>query len=185
MIHLVFNRPSGHLKVFNEDGSVWDTIDAGGDAWGSTPAAAPYGHFYPIRPGHYMLQQPIANAPPIDAEGAWKIPVVDIDAATANTLIQAGKAALAGTQYDIGGITFPIGNLERDARTEILIHGGGSNLRPRGMDPMDPFQKLCKTHGCTRLHNADLARLARFVQQAIGGNTMVYSVAGDPIVLPY
>jgi hypothetical protein len=185
MIHFVFNRPSGHLKVFRDDGSVWDTIEAGGDAWGSTPSAAPYGFYYPVRPGHYVLQAPLANVPPIVAEGAWKIPVVDIDAATLRLLVDAGRATAAGTDYAIGEIALPVGNLARDGRTEILIHGGGSNLPKHGLDPFAPFQKLTKTHGCTRVHNADLARLVALVRQSIANNTFVYSIAGDPIKLPY
>jgi hypothetical protein len=185
VIHLVFNRPSGHLKIFRDDGSPWDTIDAGGDAWGSTPQAAPYGFYYPIRPGHYVLQAPLRNAPPLEAEGAWKIPVVDIDAGVVTALVNAGRAAAAGPEFAIGHITLPVGNLARDGRTEVLIHGGGSNLRKHGLDPFGAFQKLTKTHGCTRVHNADLARLAAFVQGALDGNTIVYSVVGDPITLPY
>ena len=34
MIHLVFNRPSGKLKVYKADKSLWGELDAGGDTWG-------------------------------------------------------------------------------------------------------------------------------------------------------
>jgi hypothetical protein len=186
MIHLVFNRPTGKLKVFEPNGSLWDVIDAAGDAWGDGVAGhAPYGHDYPIPPGHYALQSPQSIAPPLVSEGAWQIPVTDISTATLANLVNAHRASEAGTQVLIAGIALPIGELGQHGRDGVMLHGGGSNLANLDppQDPLAPFQQLCKTHGCTRLHNADLARLVAFLQPLMSGNTAVYTVVGEPLKL--
>ena len=46
------------------------------------------------------------------------------------------------------------GQERRYGRAGIAIHGGGSVLGPRGC--WQPFQPLVTTHGCIRVHNADL-----------------------------
>jgi hypothetical protein len=186
MIHLVFNRPTGKMKIFERDGSLWDIIDAGGDAWGDGVLAdAPYGHDYPIPPGHYALQQPQPIAPALASEGAWQIPVTDLSTQALTKLVAAHIASESGTDVTIGGVSLPIGGLARHGRDGVMLHGGGSNLANLNppQNPLEPFQPLCKTFGCTRLHNADLGRLAMFLQPLVNDNTVVYSVIGDPIKL--
>jgi hypothetical protein len=59
-----------------------------------------------------------------------------------------------------------------------MVHGGGSNLGfPACFAPM---QLLCKTYGCTRVHNADLLTLMNYLlPQLKSGRMAVYSVIGD------
>ncbi len=180
MIHLVFDRPTGKLKLFKPDRSLWGTLDAGGDAWGDgTIADGPYGHLWPCPPGHYVLEAPQSIAPPSAAEGAWQMPVADMPSAVADRLVEAHDAARDGSSLTIGGISQPIGQLAKYARSAIMIHGGGSN----DPDPLADYQPLCKTDGCTRLHNADLERVVTFLSPLFGDNTVVYTIAGTPLPL--
>jgi hypothetical protein len=192
MVHLIFNRPSGNLKVYEPDKSLWDTLAAGGDAVGSDPAQAPWGLYYPCPPGHYVLSAGIRNVPDaanpdlVIEEGPYRIPVSDMDAATLATLTAAGDASGAGSAVQIGGITLPIGGIAANGRDGILLHGGGTYLH--GLTPPEdqaPFQPLCKTEGCTRLHNADLIRLVGYLAPLFAGNTVVYSIFGNPLPLPH
>jgi hypothetical protein len=184
MIHLVFNRPTGKLKTFTPEGSLRSTIDATGDAWGDG-AHAPYGHNYPIPPGHYRITSHERFPSPIVSEGPGQIYVADIDDATLATLVGAKKASMAGQQVTIGGVSLAIGNLAKYGRSEIMLHGGGSNLAQLSPaeDPLAPMQALCKTHGCTRLHNGDLLDLMLYLGPLYTGHTVVYSVVGDPLKL--
>ena len=184
MIHIVFERPLERLKVFLNDGSLWDSIEASGDAWGDG-TSGPYGHDYPIAPGHYCVTAVDPIDPAIVSEGAGQIEVHDIGPATLSLLEGAGKAISAGSNVDIGGIGLPVGGLARYSREGIMIHGGGSNLVEHGLNPLAPDQPLCKTEGCTRVHNADLARLMTLLNEEMSDNTVVYSVIGDPTPLPY
>lgn len=180
MIHLVFNRPTGKLKVFEDDGSLWDVLDAGGDAWGDGDLAdGPYGLDWPCPPGHYLLERPQAIAPPSAAEGWWQIPVADLSSATAESLVEAGRASRDGANLIVGGVSQPLGQLAQFGRAAIMVHGGGSN----DPDPLADFQPLCKTLGCTRLHNADMARVVAHLSPLFDDNTMVYTIAGAPLSL--
>lgn len=180
MIHLVFNRPSGKLKVYKADKSLWGELDAGGDTWGDgNPADGPYGHLWPCPPGHYLLEAPQVIAPPSAAEGAWQMPVVDLPSATIARLVQAHDATQSGPDLTVGGLTQPVGQLAKYGRSAIMIHGGGSN----DPDPLADYQPLCKTDGCTRLHNADLKRLVAFLSPLFADNTVVYTIAGAPLPL--
>ncbi len=194
MIHVIFNRPGGTLKIFQDDGSLWATIDAGGDAWGNygvsddaTPPSPPYGHACWLPQGHYVLGPPETLAPPIASEGPAQIPVLDISTATMEELLQAGKASASPTGYVIGGIHLPAGQLARYGnRRGLLLHGGGSNLA-KLKPPQDPLandQALCRTFGCTRLHNGDLNDLVAFLRPLLNGNTVIFSAVGDPKPLP-
>jgi hypothetical protein len=178
MIHLIFNRPTGRLTVYDADGSVWDTIDAGGDAWGAAPNNE-WGHDAPMPPGHYTLGAPEPIDPPSLAEGVAQIPVHDVDEQTLANLVRAGVASESGTNVTIGGVAAPIGGLSRFGRGGIMIHGGGSN-DPK---PLEPFQPLCKTEGCTRVHNADLDRLTAFINARISGSTVIYTAIGSALTL--
>ncbi|HEX3549623.1 MAG TPA: L,D-transpeptidase family protein [Candidatus Elarobacter sp.] len=182
MVHLVFNRPTGKLKIYAADGSLWDVIDAGGDAWGDPN----YGSNGPMPPGHYVLGAPQRFAP-IVSEGAGQIPVADIDAAATSALVNGGKASVVDGGLTIGGIIAQTGQLAAFSRSAIMLHGGGSNLATLDppQDPLAPYQQLCKTEGCTRLHNADAARLADFLDANAAGNTVVYTALGRPLTLPF
>ena len=181
MIHIVFNRPAGKLKVFGPGAALPD-FDAGGDAvTDGITADGPYGHLWPTPPGHYVLKAPEALTPRLVAEGAWQIPVDDISDATVTLLVAAGDAERSATGAVIGGIDLPLGQLARFGRSAILIHGGGSALgNPACFAGSQP---LCKTEGCTRMHNADLAALVAYLQPRVAGNTVVYSIFGSPLVL--
>src|ERR1700680_339499 len=104
MIHLVFNRPTGKMKIYDGDGSVWDMIDAGGDAWGAAPNNQ-WGHDAPMPPGHYKIGAPQGINPSSRAEGDAQIPVLDLDEKTLQALVTAGRASENGTEVTIGGIT--------------------------------------------------------------------------------
>lgn len=180
MIHLIFNRPTGKMKVFEPDRSLWDVIDGGGDAWGDgVDADRPYGYKWPCPPGHYILDVPQSITPPIPSEGSWQIPVLDMPSSDVTTLLAAHDASQQGSNLSVGGVALPLGQLAYYGRSAIMIHGGGSNLQ----NPYADYQELCKTEGCTRLHNADLARLARYLLANADGNTVVYSIVGDPLPL--
>ena len=60
--------------------------------------------------------------------------------------------------YPYGWFTLDLVEMEgqerRHGRAGIAIHGGGSALGSRGC--WQPFQPLVTTHGCIRVHNADL-----------------------------
>ncbi|HLY01595.1 MAG TPA: L,D-transpeptidase family protein [Candidatus Cybelea sp.] len=188
MIHAIFNRPSGMLKVYEPGKSLWDSIQAGGDAVGNDPRNAPWGFHYPCPPGHYVLSAGIKNTDPdvVIKEGPYRIPVWDIDAATLKTLTDAGVASGPPNAVNVGGIVLPIGEIAANGRDGILIHGGGTYLHK--LNPpkdQEPFQPLCQTEGCTRVHNADLIRLVDYLAPLFDGNTVVYTVYGNPLRLPH
>jgi hypothetical protein len=182
--HVVFPRPTGELKAFNPDGSVWRTMPSGGDAWGNVPGndgLPPYGHNCWMPPGHYVLGTPQWFEQPIPSEGYGQIPVLDIDADLLNTLVAGGKASLDGAVVTIGGIPGAVGQLLQYDREAIMIHGGGSN----DPEPLADEQPLCKTEGCTREHNADWKDFADWVRaQQDAGNHVIYTATGDPVILP-
>jgi len=178
LIHLIFNRPTGRMKIYDADGHLWDMIDAGGDAWGAAPENQ-WGHDAPMPPGHYKLGAPQSIAPPSNAEGDTQIPVLDLDQVTLSALVTAGRASESGLEVTIGGITAPIGGMTQFSRDGIMIHGGGSN----DPQPLESFQPLCKTEGCTRVHNADLDRLTAFVNERMNGNIVIYTAIGSPLTL--
>jgi hypothetical protein len=180
MVHLVFNRPTGKLKIFGADKSLWDVLDAGGDTWGDGNVAdGPYGHQWPCPPGHYVLEPAQSIAPASAAEGAWQIPVADMPSAVATRLVGAHDAMQDGANVEIGGMSLPLGQLAKYGRSAIMIHGGGSN----DPDPLADYQPLCKTEGCTRMHNADLKRVVAYLSPLFGGNTIVYTIVGAPLPL--
>ncbi len=180
MVHLVFNRPTGKLKVFGADGSLWGTLDAGGDSvTDGNPADGPYGHLWPCPPGHYVLSPPQRNDPAIVSEGAWQIPVNDMSHTAAQNILNAHHATQDGPNLLISGVSLPLGQLAQYGRAAIMLHGGGSALP----DPFADYQTLCRTEGCTRLHNADLQRLVTYLSPLYNGNTVVYTIVGAPLPL--
>ncbi|HKE37390.1 MAG TPA: hypothetical protein VKB39_08155 [Candidatus Baltobacteraceae bacterium] len=191
MIHVVFDRAGGVLKVFSPDGATMrSNFAATGDAWGraSNPNDGPHGHFWPIATGHYVLTKweswGVAGAAP--SEGYGQIYVMDLDDATKQRLIDANFCKVQGDYLVIGGIALPRGGLAAWGRSEIMVHGGGSNAP----QPLAPMQPLCSTDGCTRVHNQDWPAIVNdlagthlsFPPAAGSGafqETVVYSVIGD------
>lgn len=182
MIHLVFFRATNSLKVFGA-GDVIE-FEASGDAWGNYhdgERAVQYGHDGSIAPGHYLLTR-VEEFPPIPSEGAAQIYVADLDDATLQHLLAAGKATITGDLVAIGGIELSRGGLGRFGRSEVMLHGGGSNLGEP--ECFAPHQPLCRTFGCTRLHNDDLATLCALLKAKMAENVVVFSCIGDPEELP-
>lgn len=189
MIHLVFSRQSRQLKVFSSDGSLWKSFEASGAATGPDQSGdrddPPYGFKYPIEPGHYVLEAPEPVPDDDDArrsQGRWHFPIDDLTDNVVEVLVNAHRAKRVGDKLEIGGALLKTGGLERWGRSEILIHGGGWNLGSR--HSQDPHQTLCRTHGCTRMHNDDLETLVMFLRPKMpplsDGNTVVFSALGDP-----
>ena len=186
MIHLLFDRPTGRLKVYDALGVLWLTFVAGGDAWGNygisdddTPPSPPYGHACWCPPGHYRLDLVQYFDPPIASEGFGQIPVLDLDVDTLALLQNSGRATVSGTTADIGGITLPFGQLAKQGRSAIMIHCGGSNAP----DPFADDQGLYRTFGCTRMLNEDWKTLAAWLVPQYQDNTIIYSIVGDPLPL--
>jgi len=178
-VHLVFDRPAMRLRIFGPDAPT-DAFEASGDAWGDG-LHAPYGHDYPIPPGHYQLTTIDHIDPPIASEGAAQIQVEDLDADALDALIRdahAMHAPGAVPAANIGGLHGDLGGLARHGRAAIMVHGGGSNAP----DPFAPRQQLCKTFGCTRMHNEDLATLVAYLEHHPDRRT-VFTVLGDPAPL--
>jgi hypothetical protein len=191
MIHCVFDRPNGVLKVFAASGTTMkNNFGATGDAWGreTNPNDGPHGHFWPIASGHYVLTQwqSWGAAGRVASEGYGQIYVADLDDATKQRLIDNGLCRVKGDYLVIGGIALPRGGLAAWGRSEIMVHGGGSNAP----DPFAAVQPLCATDGCTRVHNQDWPVLVNdlagttlhFPPDVASGTfpeTVVYSVVGD------
>jgi hypothetical protein len=177
MLHIVFDRPTGKLKV----GTA--VFDASGSAWGDGGANAPYGFECQIAPGHYKLTIVQYIDPAIPSEGAAQIYVEDLTEADVAELVAAGDAKLA--EYEavtINGETLAIGNLAKYGRSEIMIHGGGSNLGVPACYALN--QPLCRTYGCTRTHNGDLASLCEKLAPLVGSEHVIFTVVGDSPALP-
>lgn len=184
MVHVIFDRQSSAFKVF-ASGVQQFLFEANGSAWGDGGPNAPYGHDCQISPGHYKLTQVERIDPPSASEGAGQIYVADLTGNDYFKLAATGKVKTSGAaQWSIGGFDLPVGMLTHYDRSEVMIHGGGSNLGvPACFDPMQP---LCRTYGCTRLHNANLAQLMDFLEPifAAQNQLVIYSVIGDSPELP-
>jgi hypothetical protein len=107
--------------------------------------------------------------------------VLDIDPDTRYELIAAKKATLLPDgQLVIGGVTAWSGQLAAYNRDGIMNHCGSSNAS----DPFADKQQLCKTYGCTRMWNVEWREFAAWLNANREGNTVIYTVVGDPISLP-
>ena len=182
MIHLVASRSRNLLKVFARDGSLWESFAVGTDAWGnhgSAGALPPWGYDCWMPIGHYVLQRPQHFDPPIASEGYGQIPIVDLDAATLEQIVKAGKGTVNGLTANIGGIEAPLLQLSKYDRSALMIHGGGSN----DPQPLIDFQPLLRAYGCSRMHNADWRELAAWLEPLYDGNTVVYSALETPATL--
>ena len=182
MLHLVFNRASNKLKVFVADALQY-TLEANGSAWGDGGPNSPYGYQCQMPPGHYKLTKVERIDPPIPSEGAGQIYVADITQKDISALAIQGKARWDGDRVIIGGVSLLIGCLAKYNRSEIMIHAAGSNLGvPACFEPMQP---LCRTFGCTRVHNADLAKLMDLLEpQIANGQHIIFSAIGNSPELP-
>lgn len=193
MIHFIHNRPTNTLKVFGPGAGQPQTFEAGSDAWGnygrsedSLPPQPPWGHSCRIPPGHYVLDNPQVFSTPISGEGAGQISILDISPQVIANLVDASLATKTNTGGTagavIGGIDLPLNQLMAwGNRQGLLIHGGGTNL---GSHFNDANQRLLRTYGCVRVHNADLTTLIGFVKQNLANETIVYTAYGDPAPLP-
>jgi hypothetical protein len=182
VIHSIFDRPREILKTFGPNGYA-AAIKAEGDTWGANPQLYGFEGWCP--PGHYVLG---AVQRFLDAEGKWapiagegfgQIPVLDMGDDVANQLVAAGKATWSGQLLVIGGVPGRIGQLARFGRSAIMVHCGGSNAD----DPYADHQELCKTYGCTRTYNLEWREYADYLDKNRAGNTVVYSIVGDPVRL--
>lgn len=177
MLHIVFDRPNAVLVAYDSFGSVYGGWPAAGDAWaGHGPG---YGLDGVMPPGHFKLEPVQFFNPPIASEGFGQIPVEDLDVDSLAALVKAGRAVVTGVNADIGGITLKIGQLAAYGRSDIMIHGGGSN----SPDPLADNQGFYKTDGCTRMLNKDWKTLATWLAPQFAGNIVVYSAIGDPSTL--
>jgi hypothetical protein len=177
MLLVRFNRPAQSIQCFDANGQLAKTFRGEGDAWG----APGYGHDGWTPPGHYVLGAVEFFNPPIASEGFGQIPVLDIDPDTRYELIAAKKATLLPDgQLVIGGVTAWSGQLAAYDRDGIMNHCGGSNAS----DPFADKQQLCKTYGCTRMWNVEWREFAAWLNANREGNTVIYTVVGDPISLP-
>ena len=178
MIHVVFERRLGRLAVFGPDGRLWHALEAAGDAGRDGPRA-PYGPGFPIAPGHYRLIDQTAYDPPTPEDGPGLIFIDDVDTATLQQLVNAGRARMRGADAEIASLTAGVGGLARYGRSAIAIRGGGAALVPPE-DPLAPYQRLTRGDGGVRVHNADLARLMQILAPVYGKETIVLTVLGDP-----
>ena len=178
MIHVVFERRLGRLAVFGPDGRLWHAVEAGGDAGRDGPRA-PYGPGFPIAPGHYRLIEQTEYDPATPQDGPGLIFVDDVDTATLQKLLGAGRARMRGADVEIARLVAGAGGLARYGRSAIAIRGGGSTLAPPE-DPLAPYQRLTRGDGGVRVHNADLARLMQILGPQYGTETIVFTVLGDP-----
>ena len=184
MIHVVFERRSERLAIFGPDGRLWHTVPATGDASGGG-MRAPYGPGFPIAPGHYRLIGQTAYDPPTADDGPGLIYVDDLDTAALQNLINAGRATMRGANAEIARMTAAIGGLARWNRSAIAIRGGGASLArlTPPEDALAPYQRLSRSDGGARLHNADLARLMQILDPIYAASTIVLTALGDPVRL--
>jgi hypothetical protein len=182
VIHVVAERRFGRLAVYGPDGHLWHLADASGEARG-TGARPPYGPGYPIAPGHYRLLGQVEHDPATAEDGPGAIDVGDLDSATLVRLTDAGRARVRGDQIEIASLAGRSGGLAQYGRTGVVIRGGGSGAAnvASAEDPLAPYQRLTRSDGGIRLHNADLARLLIILKPAFAeATTIVFSVLGDP-----
>jgi hypothetical protein len=178
VIHAVFERRLGRLAVFGPDGRLWHAIEAAGDANRDGPRP-PYGPGFPIAPGHYRLIDQTQYDPATPQDGPGLIYVDDLDTATLQQLLNAGRARQRGAGVEIASLPGMVGALVQYGRSAIAIRGGGPSLAPPE-DPLAPYQRLTRGDGGVRVHNADLARLMQILAPLYGIQTIVFTVLGDP-----
>lgn len=172
MIHLVFERPSGVLKAYHFTGHLRYLWQAFGGAVAASNGPMPEGHFILLEP-ELFPQDTWAMA-----TGWGRVRIRDMSDDDIALLRNAGllKSETDGC-LQIGGISLYPGHCNAYDRV-IEIHGGGSALG----DPAcyAPFQALCCTLGCTRLHNSNIVDLVGYMQQFGSDHTFVMSAMGSP-----
>lgn len=170
MIHLIFDRVASQIKVFDSaNHSLIFSWGASGDAAGNGPMAA----------GHYILLEPeMFPQDQWDPPTGWgRVRIRDMGETDVLRLTAAGIAKSATGGLYIGGTILPPGACNAYERV-IEIHGGGSALGEP--DCFAKQQRLCRTFGCTRMHNEDIATLIGCMQQRQGSNTFIFSAIGLP-----
>ena len=178
-IHLAFVRPNELLTVTTPDGRLWKSFRAQGDAVGYT-TERPYGHNAWMPEGHYVLGDIVRFEQPTSDEGFGTIRIGDMTHDAADVLSQAKRVRWSGALLIVNGIAARIGQLSAHGRSNLKLHGGGSNAP----EPLHDFQLLCKAKGSTRMHNADYKELVTFLTPLRASNTLVFSAVGDPVALP-
>lgn len=179
MLRLYFDRPTQQIQCFDAGGKLVKVFTGEGDAWGHSDEA-PYGHDGWTPPGHYMLGAVDTFGTPEAAEGFGQIPVLDLTEAAIQQLVAAGKAQHEEDgRLTIVGVTAWTGQMAAFDRGAIMIHCGGSNAP----DPYADRQQLCKTEGCTRMYNIEWRELALWINAQRNGNTVIFTVVGDPVPL--
>jgi hypothetical protein len=184
MIHAVFERRAERLAVFGPDGRLWHAVPASGDARrdGTRP---PYGPGFPVPPGHYRLIGQTELDPATPDDGPGLIYIDDLDTATLQQLLNAGRARMRGGDAEIARLVGAVGGLARYGRAAVAIRGGGASLALLNPpeDPLAPYQRLTRGDDGVRVHNADLARLLMIFAPVFGTNTVIFTVLGDPAPL--
>ena len=185
MIHVVFERRLERLAVFGPDGRLWHAIPAVGDA-PRHGTRAPYGPGFPIAPGHYRLVGRVEHDPATPEDGPGIIPVDDLDTTLLQRLVESGRARMRGGGVEIARLPGAVGGLAQYGRTGVVIRGGGPSLAhgTPPEDPLAPFQRLTRSDGGVRAHNADLARIIMILGPEFDRQkTVVFTVLGEPALL--
>ena len=130
--------------------------------------------------GHYVLGDIIRFEQPTLDEGFGTIRIGDMTHDVADVLAKAKRVQSSGALLIVNGIAARIGQLSAHGRSNLKLHGGGSNAP----EPLDDVQLLCKTKGGTRMHNADWKTLVNYLTPLRASNTLVLTAVGDPVALP-
>jgi hypothetical protein len=171
VIHLVFERPQQTLKAFHFDRTQRFVWKASGAATPSSRGAMPEGHYILLEPELFGNREP--------GTGWGRVRIRDMTDRDVTVLEKAGFLKHNGDLLDIGSIALAAGRCDAYGRF-IEIHGGGSALA----EPQAPMQELCRTLGCTRMHNLDLNKLIDYMKAFGAENTFVFSVMGRPAPCP-
>ena len=172
MIHLVFNRPTESMKVFQPGGSTRFVFDATGGAVRRSNGPMPVGHYVLLEPE--MFERSTWEI----ATGWGRIRIRDMAQSDVDLLVRANLAKVVPTgSIDIGGIVLPQGRCNAYPRA-VEIHGGGTALGDPGA--LVAKQGLCCTLGCIRMHNQDIQTFVEYMRGLQDGHTFVMSVMGAP-----
>lgn len=172
MIHLVFNRPTESMHVFQTGGSTRFVFDATGGAVQRSNGPMPVGHYILLEPEMFARST-------WEIKTGWgRVRIRDMVQSDVDLLVRANRAKVLPTgSVDIGGVVAPQGRCNAYPRA-VEIHGGGTALGDPGA--FAAKQPLCCTLGCIRMHNQDIQTFVEFMQGLQATNTFVLSVLGAP-----